>query len=110
MATHSLTDTLTLPTAEDSRMRLGRCACLGSAGTRRACVADHARKAIRCRTAHRTGIRFAALGENSTRVDLEHRLLDNMGEGAETAHKTFDTEPGWSTLLAAYAGEVAKAT
>ncbi len=53
-------------------------------------------------------IRFAALGENATRVDLEHRLLENMGEGAEAVRKTFDTEPGWSTLLASYGEEVAR--
>lgn len=51
-------------------------------------------------------IRFVAVGEKSTRVDLEHRLLENMGEGAEAARKTFDTEPGWSTLLAAYVSEI----
>ncbi len=55
-------------------------------------------------------IRFVSLGENSTRVDLEHRLLENMGEGAEAARKTFDTEPGWSTLLASYGAEVVRAS
>jgi uncharacterized protein YndB with AHSA1/START domain len=53
-------------------------------------------------------IRFVALGENSTRVDLEHRLLENLGEAAEAVRKIFDTEPGWGTLLAAYAVEVTK--
>ena len=53
-------------------------------------------------------IHFVALGEKSTRVDLEHRLLENLGEGAETTRETFDTEPGWSTLLAAYAAEIGK--
>jgi len=54
-------------------------------------------------------IHFVSLGENSTRVDLEHRLLGNMGEGAEAARKTFNTEPGWSTLLASYGAEVVRA-
>lgn len=53
-------------------------------------------------------IRFVALGEKSTRVDLEHRLLENLGEAAEAARRTFDTEPGWSTLLASYGQEVAR--
>jgi uncharacterized protein YndB with AHSA1/START domain len=53
-------------------------------------------------------IRFIALGEKSTRVELEHRLLENMGEGAEAARRTFDTEPGWSKLLASYGEEVAR--
>lgn len=53
-------------------------------------------------------IRFVAVGDRSTRVELEHRLLENLGEGAEAARRTFDTEPGWSTLLASYAQEVGR--
>jgi hypothetical protein len=52
-------------------------------------------------------IRFVAVDEKSTRVELEHRLLENMGEGAEAIRKTFDTEPGWDTLLAGYARQLA---
>jgi len=38
-----------------------------------------------------------------TRVDLEHRLLERMGEGAEGARASFDSEGGWSGLLKLYA-------
>ncbi len=42
-----------------------------------------------------------------TRVDLEHRHLERMGEGAAGARATFDSENGWGGLLALYAGRVA---
>ena len=54
-------------------------------------------------------VRFVALGEKTTRVDLEHRLLENLGDGAEKTRNIFDNEPGWGTLLAAYAVVAAKA-
>ncbi|BCH21730.1 hypothetical protein MesoLjLb_15150 [Mesorhizobium sp. L-8-3] len=47
-------------------------------------------------------VRFTALGGESTRVDLEHRLLENMGEEAGTAREVFESERGWGNLLAAY--------
>lgn len=47
-------------------------------------------------------VRFTALGDNATRVDLEHRLLENMGETAARAREVFESEKGWSGLLAAY--------
>jgi uncharacterized protein YndB with AHSA1/START domain len=50
-------------------------------------------------------VRFVAVGERTTRVELEHRLLENMGEGAERIHQTFDGEHGWSGILAGYAAE-----
>jgi uncharacterized protein YndB with AHSA1/START domain len=53
-------------------------------------------------------ISFVAIGDKSTRVDLEHRLLENLGEGADKTRQIFDTEPGWSTLLAGYAVEVGR--
>jgi uncharacterized protein YndB with AHSA1/START domain len=55
-------------------------------------------------------IRFVSVGERLTRVDLEHRLLENMGDSAEAARGTFDSESGWSTLLAGYGAEVARPT
>jgi uncharacterized protein YndB with AHSA1/START domain len=36
-----------------------------------------------------------------TRVDFEHRLLENMGEGAERARETLNG--GWAPILEAYA-------
>lgn len=50
-------------------------------------------------------IRFTALGTGSTRVDLEHRLLENMGEAAGQARETFESDGGWSGLLARYRAE-----
>lgn len=50
-------------------------------------------------------IRFVALGQNATRVELEHRLLENMGETAETMREAFESEGGWSGLLDRYAAE-----
>ena len=53
-------------------------------------------------------IRFTAIGEASTRVDLEHRLLENMGETAEKAREILGSEGGWPGLLAKYQAEAAK--
>jgi uncharacterized protein YndB with AHSA1/START domain len=50
-------------------------------------------------------VRFVALGENATRVKLEHRLLENIGDAAEAARQTFESERGWSGILAGYAAE-----
>ena len=47
-------------------------------------------------------IRFTAIGDNATRVDLEHRLLGNMGERAAQAREMFEAENGWAGLLSAY--------
>lgn len=52
-------------------------------------------------------VRFIPLGEQSTRVELEHRLLENMGEAADAARQTFESEHGWSGILAIYAARVA---
>jgi uncharacterized protein YndB with AHSA1/START domain len=54
-------------------------------------------------------IRFVALGADSTRVELEHRRLENMGDAAETARQIYDSEQGWTGLLAAYAAAVSAA-
>jgi uncharacterized protein YndB with AHSA1/START domain len=53
-------------------------------------------------------IRFTALSENSTQVELEHRRLENMGEAAHKAREIFGSEGGWPGLLAKYQAEVAK--
>ncbi|ALA18058.1 MULTISPECIES: SRPBCC family protein [unclassified Chelatococcus] len=47
-------------------------------------------------------VRFTAIGDGETRVELEHRLLENMGEAAAKAREIFDSEGGWGGLLAAY--------
>lgn len=48
-------------------------------------------------------VSFTALGNDTTRVDLEHRLLENMGAAAEQAREVFGSEGGWSGLLAMFA-------
>ena len=48
-------------------------------------------------------VRFTAEGPEQTRVDLEHRDLDRFGEAREQVLAAFDSEGGWSGLLAAYA-------
>jgi uncharacterized protein YndB with AHSA1/START domain len=54
-------------------------------------------------------VRFVSIGENTTRVELEHRLLENMGDDAEGIRQTFDSEHGWSGILAGYATETKRA-
>jgi uncharacterized protein YndB with AHSA1/START domain len=48
-------------------------------------------------------VRFLPADARSTRVELEHRLLENMGAAAEAARASFDSEQGWSGVLASYA-------
>jgi uncharacterized protein YndB with AHSA1/START domain len=52
-------------------------------------------------------VRFTAIGAGSTRVDLEHRLLENMGGDAARARASFDSPNGWGAIMALYAGVVA---
>ena len=49
-------------------------------------------------------VHFSAPGGNATRVDLEHRLLENMGEAAEKVREIYGSDRGWAGLLAAYRG------
>jgi uncharacterized protein YndB with AHSA1/START domain len=44
-------------------------------------------------------VRFTAEGDGATRVDLEHRNFDRMGEGSEAMRKGVDGEMGWGGLL-----------
>lgn len=53
-------------------------------------------------------VTFTPEGE-TTRVELEHRLLENMGAAGEGARAQFDGEGGWGMLLGLYAGSVAEA-
>jgi uncharacterized protein YndB with AHSA1/START domain len=52
---------------------------------------------------------FMPEGEG-TRVNLEHRLLENMGAEGEGARASFDSEGGWTGLLQMFAAEAAKAS
>ena len=44
-------------------------------------------------------VNFHPTGNGGTRVELEHRLLENMGEAADSMRKTFDSEHGWPGIL-----------
>jgi uncharacterized protein YndB with AHSA1/START domain len=44
----------------------------------------------------------------ATRIELEHRLLENMGAAGEGARASFDSENGWGGLLALFAAALAE--
>jgi uncharacterized protein YndB with AHSA1/START domain len=48
-------------------------------------------------------VRFVPLGQDATRVELEHRRLENMGDGAEAARARFESEHGWNLILQNFA-------
>lgn len=48
-------------------------------------------------------VRFVPIGDRETRVELEHRLLENMGDGAEGIREIFESDRGWAGLLVGYA-------
>ena len=52
-------------------------------------------------------IRFIAEGEYGTRVELEHRHLDRYGTRRDEMRGIFDSEGGWSGLLASFVGAAA---
>ena len=48
-------------------------------------------------------VRFVPLAEGGTRVELEHRLLENMGEKADaTAAMLGSEEGGWGGILSGF--------
>jgi uncharacterized protein YndB with AHSA1/START domain len=51
-------------------------------------------------------VTFTALDAATTRVDLEHRMLENMGTAAEGARATFDSPNGWGAIIQNYADVV----
>ncbi len=51
-------------------------------------------------------VKFVATGDGGTRVELEHRLLENMGNAAEAIRSTFDSEQGWKGILERYRAAV----
>lgn len=54
-------------------------------------------------------VRFVAESPERTRVELEHRLLDRYGARAGDMRSTFDSENGWSAMLAAFAARAEQA-
>jgi uncharacterized protein YndB with AHSA1/START domain len=47
---------------------------------------------------------FTALVDGSTRVDLEHRHLERLGESGERSRMNFDSPNGWGGLLQLFKG------
>jgi uncharacterized protein YndB with AHSA1/START domain len=54
-------------------------------------------------------VRFIADGDNATRVELEHRHLERLGERAESMRQQIDAPNGWSGLLQLFAQSVSGA-
>ena len=52
-------------------------------------------------------VTFVAEGA-STRVTLEHRHLERMGEAAEAVRVQIDSDSGWTGIMALYAAEASK--
>jgi hypothetical protein len=52
-------------------------------------------------------VRFIAEGSERTRVELEHRLLENYGEQAEMMQSIFDSDGGWTGIMARFATRAA---
>lgn len=50
-------------------------------------------------------IQFTVLGERETRVDLEHRYLERLGDSAAAARDSLDS--GWGPILESY-GQLAE--
>jgi uncharacterized protein YndB with AHSA1/START domain len=48
-------------------------------------------------------VRFITEGKDCTRVELEHRHLDRYGARRDEMRGIFDSESGWSGLLASFA-------
>ena len=44
-------------------------------------------------------VRFIAEGPNATRVELQHRNFERMGEAGQTMRDTVDSGMGWRALL-----------
>ncbi|MGH9135428.1 MAG: SRPBCC family protein [Acidimicrobiales bacterium] len=49
-------------------------------------------------------VRFVADGPSATRVELEHRGLEAMGDKAEEIRGIFDSPGGWAGLLERFGG------
>ena len=47
-------------------------------------------------------VRFTPVAPGSTRVDLEHRLLERHGAGAASMRQAVDAPNGWTTILGLY--------
>jgi uncharacterized protein YndB with AHSA1/START domain len=48
-------------------------------------------------------VQFIAEGDNATRVELEHRNLERLGDRADTMREKIDAPNGWGGLLQLFA-------
>jgi len=55
-------------------------------------------------------VRFTPQADGTTRVDLEHRAFERMGESGMNMRMMVDSPGGWSSTLAAYAEVLARDT
>lgn len=53
-------------------------------------------------------LRFIAEGEDTTRVELEHRKLDRYGPRRDEMRHIFETDGDWGRLLAMFAARAAE--
>ena len=54
-------------------------------------------------------VKFVRIAASRTMVELEHRLLENMGDSAAAARASFDSERGWGGILGGFAEAVRQA-
>jgi len=47
-------------------------------------------------------VKFIAEGEHSTRIELEHRYLERMGDKAAEARNSVDSPGGWGAILESF--------
>jgi uncharacterized protein YndB with AHSA1/START domain len=54
-------------------------------------------------------VQFIPDGENATRVELEHRNLERLGDRADALRQQIDSPDGWSGLLQLFAQSASQA-
>jgi len=54
-------------------------------------------------------VQFIAEGSERTRIELEHRLLENYGEQAGMMQSIFDSDGGWTGIINRFAAQAAGA-
>ena len=57
--------------------------------------------------ANEVEVLFHAEGDGQTRVELEHRKLENYGNDAMTMFGIFDSDDGWTSILRSLASQAA---
>lgn len=55
-------------------------------------------------------VRFVAESADVTRVELEHRDIERMGDEAQPLRDKFDSPEGWGAVVEAFAGHMQKET